>query len=47
MTPDGITLATNSTGRSAGEAFVQFVNKENVEEALKKHKKKIRHRWTI
>jgi len=45
MAPDGITIATNSTGRR--EAFVQFVNKENVEEALKKHKKKIRDRWAF
>jgi len=47
MTPGGITIATNSTGRSTGEAFIQFVNKEDAEAALKKHKEKIRHRWAI
>ncbi|XP_060859176.1 uncharacterized protein LOC132936460 [Metopolophium dirhodum] len=45
MIPNGITIATNSTGRSTGAAFIQFINKENAEEALKKHMKKIRQRY--
>lgn len=45
IVPNGITFATDYTGRATGEAYVQFVNKENVEKALKKHMEKIGHRW--
>ncbi|CAH1724269.1 heterogeneous nuclear ribonucleoprotein F-like [Aphis gossypii] len=45
MTSDGITIATDFTGRSTGEAFVQFVDRENAEKALQKHKEKIGHRY--
>jgi len=47
MTQDGITIATDFTGRSTGEAFVQFVDRENAEKALQKHKEKIGHRWGV
>ncbi|XP_065221342.1 heterogeneous nuclear ribonucleoprotein F-like [Planococcus citri] len=45
IVPNGITFATDYTGRATGEAYVQFVNKENVEKALKKHMEKIGHRY--
>ncbi|CAD6209119.1 GSCOCG00003736001-RA-CDS [Cotesia congregata] len=44
--PNGILLPTDSyTGRSTGEAYVQFVNKDVAERALQKHKEKIGHRY--
>lgn len=43
--PNGITLLTDCSGRSSGEAYVQFVNKEVAEKALLKHREKIGHRW--
>ncbi|KAK0181942.1 hypothetical protein PV327_000120 [Microctonus hyperodae] len=44
--PNGISLPTDSyTGRSTGEAYVQFVNKDVAERALQKHKEKIGHRY--
>ena len=45
IVPNGISLLTDYTGRSTGEAYVQFVNKEVAEKALQKHKDKIGHRW--
>ncbi|KAJ8675176.1 hypothetical protein QAD02_010962 [Eretmocerus hayati] len=43
--PNGISLPTDNTGRSTGEAYVQFVNKDVAERALQKHKEKIGHRY--
>lgn len=37
-------MATDSSGRTTGEAYVQFVDKETAEAALLKHKEKIGHR---
>lgn len=45
IVPNGINFATDHTGRMTGEAYVQFVNKENLEKALKKHMEKIGYRW--
>lgn len=45
IVPNGINFATDYNGRATGEAYVQFVNKENVEKALKKHMEKIGHRY--
>lgn len=45
--PNGISLPTDYTGRSTGEAYVQFVNKDVAERALQKHKEKIGHRWGL
>jgi RNA recognition motif-containing protein len=45
IVPNGISLPTDFQGRSTGEAYVQFVNKEVAEKALLKHKEKIGHRW--
>jgi heterogeneous nuclear ribonucleoprotein F/H len=45
IVPNGISLLTDYTGRSTGEAYVQFVNKEVAEKALQKHKDKIGHRY--
>lgn len=45
IVPNGITLLTDYSGRSSGEAYVQFVNKEVAEKALQKHREKIGHRW--
>lgn len=45
IVPNGIMLPTDYNGRSTGEAYVQFINKEVAEKALQKHKEKIGHRW--
>lgn len=45
IVPNGITLLTDYSGRSSGEAYVQFVNREVAEKALQKHREKIGHRW--
>lgn len=45
IVPNGITLLTDYSGRSSGEAYVQFVNKEVAEKALLKHREKIGHRY--
>lgn len=45
IVPNGITLLTDYSGRSSGEAYVQFVSKEVAEKALQKHREKIGHRW--
>lgn len=45
IVPNGITLLTDYSGRSSGEAYVQFVNREVAEKALLKHREKIGHRW--
>jgi len=45
IVPNGISIPTDYTGRSSGEAYVQFVNKEMAEKALQKHKEKMAHRW--
>ncbi|XP_022207494.2 heterogeneous nuclear ribonucleoprotein H isoform X2 [Nilaparvata lugens] len=42
---NGIILPTDYTGRSTGEAYVEFVNKDMAEKALQKHKEKIGHRY--
>ena len=44
ITNNGILLTTNYQGRATGEAFVQFANRDHVEEALKKNKESIGHR---
>ncbi|XP_044742864.1 heterogeneous nuclear ribonucleoprotein F-like isoform X2 [Chrysoperla carnea] len=43
--PNGITLQTDYSGRSTGEAYVQFVNRDVAENALRKHREKIGHRY--
>nr|CAD7590656.1 unnamed protein product [Timema genevievae] len=45
IVPNGISLPTDYTGRSTGEAYVQFISKEVAEKALLKHKEKIGHRY--
>ncbi|XP_059476192.1 heterogeneous nuclear ribonucleoprotein H-like [Neocloeon triangulifer] len=45
IVPNGISLPTDYQGRSTGEAYVQFINKEVAEKALLKHKEKIGHRY--
>ncbi|XP_075209789.1 heterogeneous nuclear ribonucleoprotein H-like isoform X2 [Lycorma delicatula] len=45
IVPNGIVLPTDYTGRSTGEAYVEFVNKDMAEKALQKHKEKIGHRY--
>ncbi|KAK6629710.1 hypothetical protein RUM43_003528 [Polyplax serrata] len=45
IVPNGITLPMDSRGRSTGEAYVQFKNKDIAEKALLKHKEKIAHRY--
>ncbi|KAL1464761.1 hypothetical protein WDU94_004379 [Cyamophila willieti] len=45
IVPNGITIPQDYAGRCTGVAFVQFVDKENAEKALLKHKEKIGHRY--
>lgn len=45
IVPNGISIPTDYMGRSSGEAYVQFANKEMAEKAMEKHKEKIGHRW--
>ncbi|KAA0203402.1 hypothetical protein HAZT_HAZT000863 [Hyalella azteca] len=45
VVPNGIAQPTDYQGRTTGEAFVQFVDKETAERAHEKHKEKIAHRW--
>lgn len=47
IVPNGITMVTDTAGRSNGEAYVQFKNVENADLALKKHREKIGHRLII
>nr|CAD7404546.1 unnamed protein product [Timema poppensis] len=42
IVPNGISLPTDFSGRSTGEAYVQFISKEVAEKALLKHKEKNR-----
>lgn len=45
IVPNGITIPQDYAGRCTGVAYVQFVDQENAEKALLKHKEKIGHRW--
>lgn len=45
IVPNGITIPQDYAGRCTGVAYVQFVDKDNAEKALLKHKEKIGHRW--
>jgi len=45
ITVNGILLTTNYQGRATGEAFVQFANENSAQEALKKNKESIGHRY--
>ncbi|CAG0914119.1 unnamed protein product [Notodromas monacha] len=45
IVPNGINLVADFSGRSTGEAYVQFANDESAEKALEKHKEKIGHRY--
>ena len=42
---NGITIVKEFNGRTTGEAYVQFTNKEDADKSLKKHKEKIGERW--
>ena len=43
--PHGITLTMDQDGRASGDAYVEFASSQDVDEALKKHKDKMGHRW--
>ncbi|KAF0294001.1 Heterogeneous nuclear ribonucleoprotein F [Amphibalanus amphitrite] len=45
VVPNGITIPLDGQGRSSGEAYVQFVNREVAERAMAKNKEKIGHRY--
>lgn len=45
IVPNGITLPTDYSGRSTGEAYIQFSTAALAERALEKHKEKIGHRY--
>uniref|UniRef100_A0A2I3HI35 RRM domain-containing protein n=1 Tax=Nomascus leucogenys TaxID=61853 RepID=A0A2I3HI35_NOMLE len=45
IVPNGITLMVDFQGRSTGEAFVQYASQEIAENALEKHKERIRHMY--
>ncbi|KAE8749770.1 hypothetical protein FOCC_FOCC003509 [Frankliniella occidentalis] len=45
IVPNGISIPTDYMGRSSGEAYVQFENKDMAEKAMEKHKEKIGPRW--
>ncbi|XP_032791605.1 heterogeneous nuclear ribonucleoprotein H2 isoform X1 [Daphnia magna] len=45
IVPNGITLPTDYSGRSTGEAYIQFATSALAERALEKHKEKIGHRY--
>lgn len=44
---DGIHIVMDPRGRATGEAFVQFVSQEDTEQALKRNREKIGHRWVL
>jgi len=43
--PHGITLTMDQDGRASGDAYIEFASSSDVEEALKKHKEKMGHRY--
>ena len=45
IVPNGITILTDSQGRTSGDGYVQFAAPDLVDRALEKHKEKIGHRW--
>lgn len=45
IVPNGITITLDEDGRNTGDAFVEFASPEIAEQAEKKHKEKIGHRW--
>ncbi|XP_043189168.1 heterogeneous nuclear ribonucleoprotein H2-like isoform X2 [Amphibalanus amphitrite] len=45
VVPNGITIPLDVQGRSSGEAYVQFVDKDVAERAMEKNKEKIGHRY--
>jgi hypothetical protein len=47
MSHNGILLVTDNMGRSSGEAFVHFANRDAAERALEKNKDTIGTRWGI
>ena len=45
IVPNGISLALDPSGRTTGDAYVQFSSREVAETAMQRHKQKIGHRW--
>jgi len=43
--PHGITVTMDQDGRASGDAYVEFATAQDVEDALKKHKEKMGHRY--
>ena len=45
ITPNGIVMPCDQSGRPSGEAFVQFMNKDTAEQAIKRHMNNIGSRY--
>ena len=45
IVPNGITITLDEDGRTTGDAFVEFASPDIAEQALKKNKETIGHRW--
>lgn len=45
IVPNGITITLDEDGRTTGDAFVEFASPDIAQQAMKKNKEEIGHRW--